>query len=102
MKIYDFNGKKNISGERIREARIKMHLSQKALAVRLKLEGVELERDCISRIEIGTRFVADYEIKMIAKTLKDDSKDVECFRFVALRDRVTLVNEPRSLLLYMR
>lgn len=34
MKIYDFNGKKNISGERIREARIKMHLSQKALAVR--------------------------------------------------------------------
>ncbi len=27
MKIYDFNGKKNISGERIREARIKMHLS---------------------------------------------------------------------------
>ena len=49
--------------------RIKMHLSQKALAVRLKLEGVELERDCISRIEIGTRFVADYEIKMIAKTL---------------------------------
>lgn len=28
MKIYDFNGKKNISGERIREARIKMHLSQ--------------------------------------------------------------------------
>lgn len=95
MKIYDFNGKKNISGERIREARIKMHLSQKALAVRLKLEGVELERDCISRIEIGTRFVADYEIK-------DDSKDVECFRFVALRDRVTLVNEPRSLLLYMR
>ena len=59
MKIYDFNGKKNISGERIREARIKMHLSQKALAVRLKLEGVELERDCISRIEIGTRFVAD-------------------------------------------
>ena len=89
MKIYDFNGKKNISGERIREARIKMHLSQKALAVRLKLEGVELERDCISRIEIGTRFV-------------DDSKDVECFRFVALRDRVTLVNEPRSLLLYMR
>lgn len=95
MKIYDFNGKKNISGERIREARIKMHLSQKALAVRLKLEGVELERDCISRIEIGTRFVADYEIKMIAKTF-------ECFRFVALRDRVTLVNEPRSLLLYMR
>lgn len=69
MKIYDFNGKKNVSGERIREARNKLHLSQKALAVRLKLEGVELERDSISRIEIGTRFVADYEIKVFAKVL---------------------------------
>ena len=69
MKIYDFDGKKNISGERIREARIKLHLSQKALAVRLKLEGVELERDSVSRIEIGTRFVADYEIKILAKVL---------------------------------
>ena len=69
MKIYDFNGKKNISGQRIREARIELHWSQKALAVRLKLEGVELERDSISRIEIGTRFVADYEIKMLAKVL---------------------------------
>lgn len=69
MKIYDFNGKKNISGQRIREARIKLHWSQKALAVRLKLEGVELERDSISRIEIATRFVADYEIKMLAKVL---------------------------------
>lgn len=69
MKIYDFNGKKNISGQRIWEARIKLHWSQKALAVRLKLEGVELERDSISRIEIGTRFVADYEIKMLAKVL---------------------------------
>lgn len=69
MKIYDFNGKKNISGQRIREARIKLHWSQKALAVRLKLEGVELERDSISRIKIGTRFVADYEIKMLAKVL---------------------------------
>ena len=69
MKIYDFNGKKTISGERIREARIKLHLSQKALAVRLKLEGVELERDSVSRIEIGTRFVTDYEIKIFANVL---------------------------------
>ena len=69
VKIYDFNGKKNISGERIREARIKLHLSQKTLAVRLKLEGVKLERDSVSRIEIGTRFVTDYEIKMVAKVL---------------------------------
>ena len=35
MKIYDFNGKKNISGKRIREARKKLHLSQEYLAARM-------------------------------------------------------------------
>ena len=28
-----------------------------------------IERDSVSRIEIGTRFVADFELKVIAKVL---------------------------------
>ena len=40
MKIYDYAGKKNISGERIREARTRLHLTQTNLAVQLKLSGV--------------------------------------------------------------
>ena len=67
MKIYDFNGKKNISGERIREARIKMHLSQKALAVRLKLEGVELERKKNTSTQTPT-FVIFQKINLRQKT----------------------------------
>ena len=35
MRIYDFEGKKNISGERIREARLKLRLSQSDLAARV-------------------------------------------------------------------
>ena len=62
MKIYDFNGKKNICGKRVKEAREAMSLSQKELAARLQVFGVNIERDSVSRIEIGTRFVADYEI----------------------------------------
>ena len=69
MKIYDFNGKKNLSGERIRLARLKMRLSQAELAARLQTEGVIVERDSISRIEIGTRFVPDYELPCFAKVL---------------------------------
>jgi transcriptional regulator with XRE-family HTH domain len=69
VKIYDYNGKKNISGERIREARTRLRLSQEQLAARLQLEGVTIERDSVSRIEIGTRFVADYELKVLAKIL---------------------------------
>ena len=69
MKIYNFNGNKNICGARVKEARRRMGLSQENLAARLQIEGVIIERDSISRIEIGTRFVADYELLMLCKIL---------------------------------
>lgn len=69
MKIYDYNGKKNICGERIHEARRRQRLTQSDFAARLQVAGIIIERDSISRIEIGTRFVADYELKAIAKIL---------------------------------
>lgn len=69
MKIYDYQGRKNVSGERIRELRIKRRMSQSELAARVQVEGVILERDSISRIESGARFVADYELFVFAKVL---------------------------------
>lgn len=39
------------------------------LAAKIQLQGITLERDSISRIEIGTRFVTDYELKLFAKVL---------------------------------
>ena len=69
MKIYLYKGKKNLSGDRIREARLKQRLSQSDLAAKVQIAGVTLERDSISRIEIGTRFVTDYELKIFAKVL---------------------------------
>ena len=74
MKIYDYNGKKNICGKRICEARRKNRLTQSDLAAKLQLEGITLERDSISRIEIGTRFVTDYELREFSKILKVDVK----------------------------
>ena len=69
MKIYDYNGKKNLCGNRIREACLRQRLSQYDLAARLQTQGILIEQDSISRIEIGTRFVADYEVKVLAKVL---------------------------------
>ena len=69
MKIYDFNGSKNICGHHVKEARKRAGLSQEMLAARLQTEGVNIERDSISRIEIGTRFVADYELVVLCKVL---------------------------------
>ena len=70
MKIYDYNGNKNICGDRVHEARCKLRLTQSDLAAQLQIRGIIIERDSISRIEIGTRFVADYEIRELAEILK--------------------------------
>ena len=70
MKIYDYKGQKNISGDRIREARLKHRWSQATLAAKLQLVGITIERDSISRIEKGTRFVVDYEIKALSEVLE--------------------------------
>ncbi|MBE6796393.1 MAG: helix-turn-helix transcriptional regulator [Ruminococcaceae bacterium] len=69
MKIYDYNGKKNICGDRVHEARTRMRLTQSDLAARLQVNGIIIERDSISRIEIGTRFVADYELFELSNIL---------------------------------
>lgn len=67
MKIYDFEGAKNISGNRIHQARTTMRLSQADLAARMQINGVAIEQEAISKIETGDRFVADYELLMFAK-----------------------------------
>jgi len=69
LKIYKYQGKKNICGDKIKEARARRKFTQADLAASLQIEGILLERDSVSRIEIGTRFVADYELKILAKVL---------------------------------
>jgi len=69
VKIYDFDGKKNICGERIHRARTSLRLSQADLAARLQVAGVGVEREAISKMETGDRFVADYELLKLAEVL---------------------------------
>lgn len=69
MKIYDYCGKKNLSGDRIHQARTALRLSQSDLAARMQVQGVIIEREAISKIETGDRFVADYELMVFADIL---------------------------------
>ena len=41
----------------------------KKLAAQMQVEGIIIERDSISRIEIRTRFVPDYELPVFSKVL---------------------------------
>lgn len=72
MKIYDYNGRKNLCGERVREERIRQRITQTDLAARLQINGVIIERDSISKLESGDRFVADYELLALSKILNVD------------------------------
>ena len=69
MKIYDYEGMKNLSGERIYQARTRKHLSQAELAAQMQVQGVIIEREAISKIETGDRFVSDYELMVFARVL---------------------------------
>lgn len=67
MKKFLFEGMSNVSGERIREQRLKRRLSQSALAAKMQTEGVLIEQDAISRIESGGRLVTDYELLVLTR-----------------------------------
>lgn len=69
MKIYGYDGKKNIFGDRIREARQEKRMPQTDLAARMQVEGIIIEQDSISSIEIGTRFVPNYELPVFSKVM---------------------------------
>ena len=69
MKIYDFDGVKNISGERIRQACVTQRMSQGQLTAKMQVQGVRIEREAVSKIESGARFVADYELLYFARVL---------------------------------
>ena len=69
LKIYDYDGAKNLCGERIRQARVVKRMTQGDLTAKMQLTGVRIEREAISKIESGERFVADYELVNFAKVL---------------------------------
>jgi len=74
MRFFTYQGKGNISGDRIRELRQKARLSQSALAAQMQVRGVMIDQDAISRIERGARIVTDYELRTLAN-LFDTSTD---------------------------
>lgn len=69
MKIYDYAGLANISGDRIHQARTAQRLSQDALAAKMQVAGVGIGWEAISRIETGDRFITDYELVIFSRVL---------------------------------
>ena len=60
-------GLNNVCGENISKFRMKMKISQRELADRMQLVGIDIDKNAIQRIECGIRFVTDIEIIAFAK-----------------------------------
>lgn len=65
------DGTCNISGARVAQLRYQLSpkASQRGLADRLQLVGVDLDKNAIQRIESGQRFVTDIELRALAQVL---------------------------------
>lgn len=76
VKRYRHSGKYNLSGRRIAAAREKFDVSQEKLAADLRVLGLNMTQQTISRIECGLRAVLDYELKCFSQVF---GKSVDWF-----------------------
>lgn len=61
------SGEKNLISQRLIELRKLHNLSQRDLSHKLQLEGYDMDKNVITRIETNKRFVTDIEIHALAR-----------------------------------
>ena len=72
------SGRNNICGSHIARLRKASGRSQRQLADLLQLEGLDVDKNAIQRIEAGKRFVTDLELVYFSKALKCSFGDLLC------------------------
>ena len=71
-------GKNNLCGDKIRQLRLNYptKLSQRALADKMQLIGIDVDKNAIQRIECGKRFVTDIELRAFADIFEISVSDL--------------------------
>lgn len=64
------DGSNNICGKNISRFRTNLKISQRELADRMQLVGIDIDKNAIQRIECGKRFVTDIEIVAFSKAFE--------------------------------
>lgn len=64
------DGKNNICGENIAAIRKALGLSQRELADRMQLAGLDVDKNAIQRLEAGKRFITDIELSYFCEVLR--------------------------------
>ncbi|MBQ5883789.1 MAG: helix-turn-helix transcriptional regulator [Clostridia bacterium] len=70
------DGLNNVCGKNISFYRNRMKISQRELAEKLQLVGLDIDKNAIQRIECGKRFVTDIEIIGFTKVFNVSFEDL--------------------------
>ena len=62
----------NICGKKVALLRKNMKISQRELADKLQIIGLDVDKNAVQRIEAGKRFVTDIELKKLAAVFNTD------------------------------
>ena len=68
----------DICGKNVYIFRKKMNISQRMLADLLQLDGLDVDKNAVQRIECGKRFVTDIELVHLANVLKRTVAELLC------------------------
>ena len=63
------DGRNNIVGVKISQIRKNLRISQRELADRLQINGLDIDKNAVQRMESGQRFITDIEVVALAKVL---------------------------------
>ncbi len=64
------DGLNNLCGKQVARFRMQLGISQRELADKMQLAGIDIDKNAIQRIECGKRFVTDIEIVAFAKVFQ--------------------------------
>lgn len=68
--------KNNICGKNIAKYRKELKISQRELADRLQLVGLDIDKNAVQRIESRQRFVTDIELVSLSKVLNKSFEEL--------------------------
>ena len=88
----------NLIGRQVQKIRVSKHWSQKTLAEKLQLVGLDKSREAVGRIEARLVYVRDYELLYIARALGVDWPALlpEIDPKMQLRDVIAELMKPRK------
>lgn len=69
-------GKSNFCGNLIKNARNSANMKEEEVARKLQLEGLNVDKSFISKVESSSVILKDFELLLIAKVLNIDLNDI--------------------------